>query len=133
MTHAVHCHHGQSVCYGMAALHSGPGLALSFLLIGGVGGIVADGGGVDEQLGSPQSHDACSLGIPLVPAYHHPQPSHAGLYGLESEIAGCEIEFFIVARVVGYVHLAVFAAHRAVVVKHHGSVMVQSSCPALKQ
>ena len=126
MSHTVHCHHGKTVGYGMPTLHGGPCFALALLLLGCVAAFIAYCGGVDEQFGSCESHEACCFRIPLVPADKYAEASHAGVDGVEPDVAWREVEFLIVGGVVGYVHLAVFAGNAAVAFQHHGGVVVQA-------
>ena len=71
ITYAVDGDDGQSVGHGVSALYRLPGHALALLFLGSVIRLIADGGGVDEQLGALQGHQACSLGVPLIPAYQY--------------------------------------------------------------
>jgi hypothetical protein len=51
---------------------------------------------------------------------------------METQIAGCEIELLIIARVVGDVHFAVAANYTAVLLYDNGCVVVESSGTSLK-
>ncbi len=102
---------GQTVGDGMAALHGDPGIALArfFRLV--VGRIPADRGGVEQQIGAGQRHQACAFGIPLIPADQHAQLADRGLHRLETEIARREVELLVERRVVRNVHFAVFSTN----------------------
>ncbi len=54
------------------------------------------------------------LGVPLVPADESADGALGGLRGFEAEVAGGEVELFVVERVVGDVHLAVGVGDGAV-------------------
>ena len=132
-SYAVDGYDGEAVGDGVAAHDGLPGAPLALLLVGSVLGGIADGSGVDEQVGTLKSHEAGCLGVPLVPADEHAQPAYARLYGVEAEVAGGEVELLVVARVVGYVHLAVAAGYGAVALDDHGGVVVESGGAALEE
>ena len=117
----------------MAALHRGPSLALSLLLFGSVAALVANGRGIDEQLRTRQGHHTSAFGIPLVPANLHAKAAYARVDGLEAEVTGREVEFLVVGRVVGDVHLAVASGDFAVFFNHHGRVVVEAGAPFFEQ
>ena len=133
MAYAIDRHHRQSVGHGMAALHRGPSLALSLLLLGGVATLVADGRGIDEQLRTRQGHHTSAFGIPLVPANLHAKAAHACVNGLKAEVAGREIELLVVGGVVGDVHLAIFACDAAIALQDYGRIVVEARGATLKQ
>src|ERR1700722_10761463 len=74
----------------------------------------ADRGGIKEQIRSAQGGDASRFRIPLIPTDQRAHLSHGGVEGFETQVAGREIEFFVVERVVGDVHLAVDSAQRSI-------------------
>ena len=133
MAYAIDRHHRQSVGHGMAALHHGPSLALSLLLLGSVATLVADGRGIDEQLRTGQGHHSGAFGIPLVPANLHAKAAYARVDGLEAEVTGREVEFLVVGRVVGDVHLAIFACDAAIALQNYGRIVVKARGATLKQ
>ena len=124
--HTVDGHNGKTVGHGVSALHGGPCLALPLLFFWRVAALIADGGGVDEQVGSGECHETGCLRIPLVPAHQHAQAAHTGVDGMETEVAGSEIELFVIGGVIRDVHLAVFPCDAAVAVDHHGGVVVEA-------
>ena len=97
---------------------------MSLLLLGGVGAFPADGRRVDEHVGSLQCHEAGCFGIPLIPTYQYPQCTDGGFYGGESQIAGGEIEFLVIGRVVRYVHFTILSGDRTIGVEHDCCVVV---------
>ena len=123
----------EPVGYGMPSLHRCPCLALPFLLLGCVGRLVADGGGVDEHLCALEGHEACSFGIPLVPAYEHAETAYGGVDRVEAEVAGSEVELLVISGIIGDVHLAVFAGYRAVALYDHGRVVIEAGCTLLEK
>jgi len=92
----------------------------------------ADGSGVEQQLGALQGHGARALGKPLVPANADTHARVAGVPHLEAGVAGCEIVFFVVARTIGDVRLAIAAQQRAVGVQH-GHCVVEHLPGAFKK
>ena len=74
------------------------------------GGMPADGGGVEQDLGALQGGQAGAFGIPLVPADQRAHAADGGVEGAKAEVAGREVVLFVVERVVGDVHLAIEAA-----------------------
>lgn len=52
---------------------------------------------------------------------------------METEIAGSEIEFFVIGRVIGDVHLAVFSRDGAVGLKHHCRVVIDPGGTAFEE
>ena len=73
MAVAVDGYHRYAVGHGVAALHGYPCLALALLLILRVCVLPAYGRWVNQQFRSLEGHQACGLGIPLVPAYQYPE------------------------------------------------------------
>ena len=117
----------------MATHHGLPGHTLALLLVGRVVGIEADGGGVDEELGTGKGHETGCLGIPLVPADKDAKTAYGGLDGLEAEVTRGEVELLVIAGVVGDMHLAVFAGNGAVFLEDNGGVMVETGGTALEK
>ena len=129
----VDADHRQAVGDGVGALADDPGLALTLLLLPGVGRVEADGGGVDEEIGPGQGHQPCRFRVPLVPADQQPELADGGGDGGEAEIAGGEVELLMIAGVVGDMHLAVLAGDGAVPLQHHRGVVGQPRRPRLEQ
>src|ERR1019366_2148589 len=82
---------------------------------------------------SPEAREARALGIPLVPADEHRNAAEARVEIGKSEVARREIEFLEVKRVVGDMHLAVFAKERSIGVYNCGSVVINTGGAALEQ
>ena len=57
-----------AVADGVGPLHGLPGVGLGLAVLGLLGGVPADRGGVEQDLGPLQRGQAGGLGIPLVPA-----------------------------------------------------------------
>ena len=133
VSYTVDAHHWQAIGHGMTALYCDPCLPLPFLFGRCIGTLITDGCGIDEQIGSLQGHEPCSLGVPLVPAYLYTQEAHAGGNGMEAKVAGSEVELLIVSRVIGDVHLTVTACHGSVLLKDDSRVVVKACCAFLEQ
>ena len=95
---------GGHVCGGVSAHCGFPMIAGA--PVGGVG-FVADGGGIQQDFRAAQGEDAGAFGKPLVPANGGADFNARGLHGVESGVAGAEVEFFLIAGSVGDVGLAV--------------------------
>ena len=117
----------------MASLDCCPGFALPLLLFRCVAALIAYGGGVYQQVGTCECHQAGSLRIPLVPAHKHSEAPHAGVDGVESEVARREVELLVIGRVVGDMHFAVFPGNASVAIYHHCCVVVESWCATLEE
>ena len=109
----------------MGALDGLPGVVLLAVVVLVLAHVPADGGGVEEYLGTHEGGDAAGFGVPLVPADEDAEGGEAGFEHLVAEVAGGEVELLVVARVVGDVHLAVFAEVGAVGVDDSGGVVVE--------
>src|SRR6266404_7791478 len=71
----------------------------------------ADSRGIENNFRSAQRREPRRFRIPLVPTDTHADLSARGLPGLEPEIARREIKFLVIQRVIGDVHLTIFAKH----------------------
>ena len=92
----------------------------------------ANAGGIENDLRAAEGGDAGALRIPLVPANLHADFSVLGVEIREAEIAGREIKFFVVERVVGNVHFAVFAEEAAVGIEDRAGVVIDAGGAALE-
>lgn len=110
----------------VSALNGAPGVELSGAELSFFVGMPADAGGIENYLRALQSGEARTLRIPLIPANLNADASVGGVEIGKAEIAGREIEFFEVERIVGNVHFAVFAEERAVGVKDGAGVVVDA-------
>ena len=93
----------------------------------------ADGGRVKKDFRALQRRQPRGFGIPLVPANQHADFAVARLPRLEAEVAGREIKFLVIKRVVGNVHLPVDAEQRTVGVNDGGGVVINAGGAFLKQ
>src|SRR5260370_33751120 len=78
----------------------------------------ADAGGIKNYVRAAERGDPRSLRIPLVPADLHADARVLRVEIRKAEIAGSEIKLFIVERIVGDMHLAVFPEERSVGIKN---------------
>src|SRR5262249_28735232 len=111
---------------GVAALHQFPRVVLRFAVLGLFLGVPADGGGVEEDFCTLQCRQSGGLGEPLVPADEDADVGVGGFPDAEAGVAGGEVEFFVIERVVGDVHLAIDAQDRPVGVDDGRGVVVQA-------
>src|SRR3546814_6699213 len=80
--------------------------------------LVGDGGRIEQDLRAHQRHGARALRKPLVPADGGAQRAVARVPHPKAGVAGIEVVFFLVARPVGNVRLAIDAEPAAVGVDH---------------
>ncbi len=98
-----------------------------------LGGMPADGRGIKQNVRATQAREARAFRIPLIPADQHADAAVARVEIGKSEIAGREIKFFVIERVVGDVHLAINAQQRAVGIEHRRRVVVEAGGAALEE
>src|SRR6185369_17457343 len=102
------------------ALDGAPGIVLGNAVLRLFGRMPADGGRVEQDLGTAECGDAGRFGIPLVPADERRDASVAGIEAAKTEVSGSEIVFLEVQRVIWDVHLAVFAKEGAIGIEDEG-------------
>ena len=88
---------------------------------------------IKKYLRALQRRQPRALGIPLVPADQRADFSRAGIECTKAEIAGREIKFFVIERVVRDVHLAIKPAQGTVVIKNSRRVVIKPRRALLKQ
>src|SRR5207244_9439028 len=93
----------------------------------------ADGGWIKQNLRSAQRGQSCRLGIPLVPANADADFSMGGFPRLKSEIARREVKLLVVKRIIGNVHLAIFAKKSSVSIDDGRRVVIDSRTPFLEE
>ena len=93
----------------------------------------ADARGVKNHLRSAQRHRARPFRVPLIPADLYAHAAVLRVERRESEIAGREIKFLVVKRIVWNVHLAIFAEERSVGVNHRAGVVVKPRGAAFEE
>src|SRR5208282_1310514 len=86
----------------------------------------SDGRRIEKNLRTGHRGQPRRLGEPLIPAYERADRTARGRMRDEIEIAGSEVKFFVVARVVGDVHLAVAADDFAGLVDDGGGVVINA-------
>src|SRR5262249_15753953 len=91
-----------------------------------------EAGWIEHHFRTTHCGDAGTVGIPLIPANLHADARVFGTEIRETEIAGREIEFFIVERIVGDVHFAIFPEEAAVGVENADAVVVDTGSSTLK-
>src|SRR5260370_4016567 len=85
-----------------------------------------DRGGIEKNVRALQRGQACAFRIPLVPAHQRAHASIFRIKSLEAEIAGREVELFVVKRIVGDVHLAIDALESALGIKNRLAVLLET-------
>src|SRR5437879_3977835 len=114
-------------------LDGAPGVVLRLAEFSLLRGMPSDGRWVKKNACSLQCCEARAFGIPLIPADERADFSGGGVEGLEAEIAGSEIKFFVVERIVGNVHLAVDAAQHAVRIEDRSRVVIEAGRALFKE
>ena len=117
----------------MRPLDGAPGVVLRLAEFGLLRGMPSDGRWVKKNACSLQCREARAFGIPLIPADERADFSGEGVEGLEAEIAGSEIKFFVVERIVGNVHLAVDSAQHAVRIEDRSRVVIEAGRALFKE
>ena len=93
----------------------------------------ADSGGIKQYMRPLHSGEACRFRIPLIPADELPQRAELRIKSFEAQIAGSEIIFFVIERVVGNMHLAVHSHLPPVRVEHNAGIVINPGGAALKK
>src|SRR5437899_575393 len=108
-SHAIDDRGVDAVGNGMAALNRFPGVKLCSAELRLFVRVPADAGRIKNHLRAAEGGEARAFRIPLVPTNLHADARVLGIKIRKTEIAGSEIEFFVVQGIVGNVHLAVFS------------------------
>jgi len=132
-TDAVGRKHERAVRDGVPAHHGHPAVLLARVDFLGFGLHPADGGGVDEDVGALEAHDAGGFGEPLVPADKHAERAGRGLDGLEARVAGDKVVLLVKGGVVGDVAFAVQPGDAAVTFKDERAVVVYAAGALLEE
>ena len=117
----------------VAALDGLPRIMLPLPVLRLLGGMPADGGGVEKNLRTAQRGEARRFGIPLIPADADANGGELRPPREEAEIARREVEFLVVERVVRDVHLAILAKKFAVRVDDRGGIVIKPGVAALEE
>ena len=116
----------------VGTLHGLPCVGLGRAELGLLGGMPADGGRIKQDLGPCKAVSRAASG------YHWSQQTSVPTFAilrvesLEPEIAGSEVVFLVIERVVRNVHLAIKTEHRAVGIEDDRRVVVDACRPALE-
>src|SRR5438552_2970971 len=108
----------------MSPLDGAPRIVLSDAELRFLRGMPADRSRIKQHVRALQRRQARALGIPLVPANQRAEASGAGVESAESEVAGREIELFVIERIVRDVHFAIKAAQGTVTIEDGGGIVV---------
>ena len=133
MTDAIGDSNITTVRDGVTALDRFPSRMLRFAKLLFLAGMPADGGWIEQNFGAAQRGQSCSFGVPLVPANAHADFSALRFPRLKSEIAGREIKFLVVKRIVGNVHLAIFSKKFPVGIDDGSGVMINAGAPLFEK
>ena len=114
-------------------LNGAPGVMLRFTEFGLLRRMPPDSRGIKKNTRALQGCEPRALRIPLIPADKRAESSRGSIKSLEAKIAGSEIEFFVVKRIVGNVHLAVNATQCAIRIKNSSRVVIKPRCALLEE
>ena len=82
---------------------------------------------------SMHGHQSRRFGIPLIPANQYAEASDGRRDGGKAQVAGREIELFVIGRVIGDVHLAILPCDSAVPLQHDGRIVVKPGSALLEE
>src|SRR5262249_15990315 len=122
-----------AVSDGVRALNRFPGIKLRSTEFGLLFRVPADARRVKNHLRTFESGQARAFRIPLVPANLNANTAEFGIEVREAEIAGREIELFVIERIVGDMHLAVFTEERSVGIENRTGVVIDAGGAAFEQ
>ena len=111
---AVHAGHIDAVGDGVRALDGLPRIVLRRAELVFLCRVPADGGGIKQHLAPCSAVSRAPSGYHWSQQTSVPTRPNARIDGLESKIAGREVELLVVERIVGDVHLAIDAGDAAV-------------------
>ena len=94
---------------------------------------IADGCRNEYDLSPHHGGQAGRLGEPLIPADQDADVGVAGPEDLVPQVSWRKVELFVITRVIGDVHLPVFAQIAAVGIDHDGRVVIESHRPLLEK
>src|SRR5580693_8723813 len=117
----------------MSALDRTPRVELSSAELRFLVRMPSDARGIENHLRAAECGEARTFGIPLIPANLDADFSVLGIEIWKSKIARREIKFLVVERIIGDVHLAVFAEEAAVSIDHRACVVIHTGRAALKK
>src|SRR5580704_9774373 len=117
----------------MSALDCSPRVELSSAELRFLVRMPSDARGIENHLCAAERGEARTFGIPLVPTNLDADLSVLRVEIRESEVAWRKIKLFVVERIVGNMHLAIFAEEAAVGVDHRASVVIHTGGAALEK
>src|SRR5271165_422499 len=117
----------------MRALDGSPSVELRRAVLFFFRRMPADRGWVEENVRAAEARQARGFRIPLIPADQYADAGESRVDVDEAQIAGREVEFFEIQRIVGDVHLAINAGDFAIRADHRRRVVVQSSAAPFEE
>ena len=102
-------YHMHAIGNGMTSLNSLPGIVLFVIGFFILRGCPANSSRIKQNFSSHQRSDSCCFRIPLIPADQHSDSGKFCFENFIAKIAGSEIEFFIISRIIRNMHFAIFA------------------------
>src|ERR1700726_1734888 len=131
--HAIHRCNKNAICNRMRTLNSPPGVELRGAELLLLRWMPANRRGIEKNIRPAQARKARPFRIPLVPAHQHADAREMSIEIRKSQVAGREIEFFVVKWIVRNMHLAIFAERRPVGVNRNSRIVINSRRPPLEK
>src|SRR5262249_563557 len=133
VTNAVRRRHVTAVRNRVTALDRFPGVMLGRAEFLFLARMPADRRWVKNNFRAAQRGHSPRFPIPLVPANNNTKISAGSFPRLKSEIAGREIKFLVIKRIVRDVHLAIFAKKFSIRVDDRGGVVINAGHALLEK
>ena len=92
-----------------------------------------DSGREKQKLRPLHGGETRGLGVPLIPANQHADFAEAGVPRAEPKVARCEIEFFVIQRVVRDVHFSINAKQRSVGIDDCCGIVIHAGAAFFKR
>ena len=122
-----------SISDGMTPLNRFPGGMLRFSKFLFLARMPADCRRIKNNLCAAQSGQSCSFRIPLVPANTDADPAPRSVPRSKSKIARREVKLFVIQRIIGNMHFAIFTEQLSVRVDDCGRVVIKPGAAPLKK
>src|SRR5437867_2532564 len=106
---------------------------LSFTVLGPLTWMPTNGGWIEDDLRAAECRQTCRFRKPLIPADERAYASVARLERAKAEIAGREVELFVIERIIGNVHLAIASNETPISINHDRCVVIHARCAPLKE
>src|SRR6267154_1830605 len=117
---------------GVAALNGFPGVKLRGAELRFLVRMPGNAGGIENHVRAAERGEARAFRVPLVPADLDGDARVLGIEIRKAEVAGSEVKLFVIERIVGDMHFAVFAEERTVGIKDGAGIVIDAGGAALE-